>query len=68
MKVSLLADVKGQGKAGQQVPEMTPAIVGSITDRYVELFEGITGDRFVKAETTDLAARIESNVLAYLHS
>ena len=55
-----------QGKAGQQVPEMTPAIVNSITDRYVELFEGITGDKFVKANTSDLASRIEHNVLAYL--
>ena len=55
-----------QGKAGQQVPEMTPSIVQSITDRYVELFEGITGDAFVKEETTDLAARIERNILSYL--
>ena len=55
-----------QGKAGQQVPEMTPAIVQSITDRYVELFEGITGDKFVKQETADLASRIEHNICAYL--
>ena len=63
-----LMDNGFQGKAGQQVPEMTPAIVGSITDRYVELYEGITGDKFVRTETDDLAARIESNVLAYLQS
>ena len=55
-----------QGKEGQQVPEMTPAIVGSITDRYVELFEGITGDKFLKSETADLASRINANVLNYL--
>ena len=55
-----------QGKEGQQVPEMTPAIVGSITDRYVELFEGITGDKFLKSDTADLASRIEHNVLNYL--
>lgn len=55
-----------QGKEGQQVPEMTPAIVGSITDRYVELFEGITGDKFLKSDTADLASRINANVLAYL--
>jgi len=55
-----------QGKEGQQVPEMTPAIVGSITDRYVELFEGITGDKFQKSDTADLASRIEHNVLNYL--
>ncbi|MBR6017676.1 MAG: phosphoribosylaminoimidazolesuccinocarboxamide synthase [Paludibacteraceae bacterium] len=56
-----------QGKAGQQVPDMTPAIVQSITDRYVELFEGITGDKFAKTDSSDLAARIEKNVLAYLN-
>ena len=55
-----------QGKEGQKVPEMTPAIVQSITDRYVELYEGITGDKFVREETADLASRIEHNVLNYL--
>ena len=55
-----------QGKEGQQVPEMTPAVVQSITDRYVELYEGITGDAFVKEETCDLATRIENNINAYL--
>ena len=55
-----------QGKEGQQLPEMTPAVVQSITDRYVELYEGITGDTFVKEETCDLATRIENNINAYL--
>ena len=55
-----------QGKEGQQVPEMTPAIVQSITDRYIELYEGITGDVFVKEETSDLASRIEQNICSYL--
>jgi phosphoribosylaminoimidazole-succinocarboxamide synthase len=55
-----------QGKAGQQVPEMTPAIVKDITDRYVELYEGITGDSFVREESDDLAARIENNIRSYL--
>ena len=55
-----------QGKEGQQVPEMTTAIVNDITNRYIELYEGITGEPFVKAETDDLAARIEKNVNAYL--
>ena len=41
--------------------------VQSITDRYVELFEGITGDKFIKEETADLAKRIESNINAYLN-
>ena len=56
-----------QGKAGQQVPEMTPAIVKDITDRYIELYEGITGDAFVREETDDLAARIEKNISVYLN-
>jgi phosphoribosylaminoimidazole-succinocarboxamide synthase len=45
---------------------MTPAIVKDITDRYVELYEGITGDSFVREETDDLAARIENNIRSYL--
>ena len=61
-----LMDNGFQGKEGQQVPEMTPEIVSSITDRYVELYEGITGDAFVREESSDLAARIEKNVLDYL--
>lgn len=57
-----------QGKEGQQVPEMTPQIVTSISDRYIELFENITGDNFVKNRGTegDIAERIRRNVEAYL--
>ena len=54
-----------QGKEGQQVPEMTPAIVESISDRYIELYEHITGESFVKGETEDLTKRIEKNVTDY---
>lgn len=51
------------GKEGQQVPEMTNAIVGSISDRYIELYENITGSKFEKAEYTgDVYERIETNV------
>lgn len=58
-----LMDNGFQGKAGQQVPEMTPAIVNSITDRYVELYESIVGQPFVKADDcSNVAARIEKNV------
>ncbi|ERI88711.1 Phosphoribosylaminoimidazole-succinocarboxamide synthase [Bacteroides pyogenes] len=55
-----------QGKEGQQVPEMTPAIVQSISERYIELFENITGEKFVKEDTGNIAERIEKNVLQYL--
>ncbi|WP_256006655.1 phosphoribosylaminoimidazolesuccinocarboxamide synthase [Pedobacter deserti] len=51
-----------QGKEGQSVPEMTPNIINSISDRYIELYEQITGDRFVKAESGDILSRIEQNV------
>ena len=57
-----------QGKAGQQVPEMTDAIVASISDRYIELYEHIVGEKFVKADTEDVAARIEKNVSGFLKS
>ena len=55
-----------QGKEGQTVPEMTPEYCDSVTDRYVELYENIVGDKFVKAEVADVAARIEKNVTEYL--
>ncbi|MBR5843467.1 MAG: phosphoribosylaminoimidazolesuccinocarboxamide synthase [Bacteroidaceae bacterium] len=55
-----------QGKEGQTVPEMTPAYCDSVTDRYVELYENIVGEKFVKADVADIAARIERNVTEYL--
>jgi len=57
-----------QGKAGQQVPEMTPEVVNNITERYIELYEHITGTKFVKAENGNVLARIEKNVNDYLAS
>lgn len=61
-----LMDNGFQGKEGQQVPEMTDEIVKSISDRYIELYEHITGETFVKEESGDIAARIEKNVTEYL--
>ena len=57
-----------QGQAGQQVPEMTPEVVAGITDRYIELYEHITGVPFVKAEDPDPAARIQKNIDTFLKS
>ncbi|GAF02300.1 phosphoribosylaminoimidazolesuccinocarboxamide synthase [Saccharicrinis fermentans] len=57
-----------QGKEGQQVPQMTPEYVSSVSERYIELYEQITGDKFVKAEGDNIAARIEKNVNDYLAS
>ena len=55
-----------QGKEGQKVPEMTPEIVASISDRYLELCENIIGEKFEKADNADLLSRIEKNVNDYL--
>lgn len=55
-----------QGKEGQTVPEMTDEIVESISDRYIELFEKITGEKFNKANTDEIEARIEKAILAHL--
>ncbi len=55
-----------QGKEGQRVPEMTPAIVEGISERYIELFEHITGESFKRGNTDDLLERIDNNVTAYL--
>jgi len=55
-----------QGKDGQQIPEMTPEIVAGISERYIELFENISGEAFDKADIADITARIEKNVVEYL--
>ena len=56
------------GQTGQKVPEMTPEYVKSVSDRYIELYEHIVGEKFVKAEATDLATRIEKNVTDFLNA
>lgn len=57
-----------QGKEGQSVPEMTDEWVGAISNRYIELYEHVTGRSFEKRPETDLAAAIEENVVRYLSS
>lgn len=61
-----LMDNGFQGKAGQKVPEMTPEIVESISNRYIELYEHITGEKFNKETHDDPEKRIEKNVMEYL--
>ena len=63
-----LMDNGFQGKAGQQIPEMTPEIVRGISERYIELFENITGESFLKADGEDIAPRIEKNIEEYLRT
>ncbi len=55
-----------QGKAGQKMPAITPEYAASVSDRYIELYEHITGKTFVKEQTQDVAKRIEDNLLAFL--
>ena len=52
-----------QGKEGQQVPEMSEEFVNSVSERYIELYEKITGDKFQKANLSDVQNRIETNVV-----
>lgn len=54
------------GKEGQQVPEMTDEYCETVSQRYIELYEDITGKKFVPCANEDLAARIEKNVSEYL--
>lgn len=55
-----------QGQEGQKVPEMTPAFVQQVSDRYIELYEHITGLKFQRADTSRLSERIEKNVNEFL--
>ena len=57
-----------QGKEGQQIPNMTDAYIETVSDRYIELFENIIGEAFVKADIANINNRIEQNVLQFLKS
>ncbi|MGQ7868543.1 phosphoribosylaminoimidazolesuccinocarboxamide synthase [Sunxiuqinia sp. sy24] len=57
-----------QGKDGQQIPVMDENFVNSVSERYIELFENITGDSFVKSATEEIQGRIEKNVNSFLTS
>lgn len=57
-----------QGKEGQIIPKMTEAYCTSVADRYIELYENIVGEKFDKADTSDISTRIERNVLSFLSS
>ncbi len=56
------------GRPGEVVPEMTPEVCRSISDRYIELFEHLTGEKFVPADETDAEKRIEAGVLEFLNN
>ncbi len=55
-----------QGKEGQQIPEMTDEYIQSVSERYIELYEKIMGEPFVKADVSDIQNRINNNVVEFL--
>lgn len=61
-----LIDNDFQGKEGQKVPVMDEQFVDSVSDRYIELFEKITGETFEKANIEDVEKRVEHNILTFL--
>jgi len=57
-----------QGQEGQQIPNMTDEYIETVSERYIELYENILGEKFVKADVSNIYERIEKNVLAYLEN
>ncbi|MDR7370320.1 phosphoribosylaminoimidazolesuccinocarboxamide synthase [Flavobacterium aquidurense] len=55
-----------QGQEGQQIPNMTDEYIESVSERYIELYENILGEKFVKADIANIDQRIEKNVVDYL--
>jgi len=55
-----------QGQEGQQIPNMTDEYIETVSERYIELYENILGEKFVKADVSNIYDRIEKNVLEYL--
>ena len=55
-----------QGQEGQQIPNMTDEYIETVSERYIELYENILGEKFVKADIANINERIEKNVLGYL--
>ena len=55
-------------RAGQKVPEMTDDFVNEVSERYIELYEKITGEKFIKADITNVPERIEKNCRTFLKS
>ena len=55
-----------QGKDGQKIPEMTDEIIASISERYIELYEKIVGEKFIKADMTNVLSRVEKNINNFL--
>ncbi|MCB0804983.1 MAG: phosphoribosylaminoimidazolesuccinocarboxamide synthase, partial [Bacteroidales bacterium] len=63
-----LMDQGFQGQNAQPVPHMPDAFVQQVSERYIELYESITGEIFVKSDAADVIKRIETNIMAFLDS
>ena len=63
-----LMDNGFQGITGQKVPDMTDSFVNQVSERYIELYEKITGEKFIKADISNVPERIENNCKAFLKS
>jgi phosphoribosylaminoimidazole-succinocarboxamide synthase len=61
-----LMDQGFSGKPGQEVPHMSDDFVNQVSERYIELYERITGDKFIRADISDVQSRIQKNVTEYL--
>lgn len=61
-----LIDNNFQGKPGQKIPELGHEFISSVSDRYIELFNSITGEEFLKADNSSILNRVEKNVQSYL--
>jgi phosphoribosylaminoimidazole-succinocarboxamide synthase len=57
-----------QGQEGQQIPDMSDDYITSVSERYIELYENILGEKFIKADISNIIDRIETNVVSYLNS
>jgi phosphoribosylaminoimidazole-succinocarboxamide synthase len=57
-----------QGLEGQEVPAMSDAYIETVSERYIELYENITGEKFMKADVSNIQQRIEMNVISFLNS
>jgi phosphoribosylaminoimidazole-succinocarboxamide synthase len=61
-----LMDNGFQGKEGEKAPEMTDVFVNQVSDRYIELYEKITGEKFIRADISNVPERIEKNCMTFL--
>ena len=61
-----LTDNGFMGREGEQIPEMTPEYCKSVSDRYIELYEKVTGKPFERTELSNLSERIEKNIVRFL--